>query len=678
MTEHTRSDADLVAAWLGGDKAAFAAIYDRHADGLYGFAMSRLRNRADAADVVQETFVRAANSLPQLRDRSRLRPWLYAIARNRVIDARRRPMSYVDAEEFAEMPADQPELADVAARSELAELVWLAADGLTPRDRELLGLHLRHGLDGADLADVVGVTPANLYVSMNRLKERMAKAVGALLIARHGSKDCPELSTLLTGWDGTFSLDVRSRVTRHVEGCAECTTRRAALITTASFSAGALAVPFIAPKHIRAAMLDSLESGVQPIVSPRDRGVDDTGRGQWRRDGFPAVRRNGRRTATRLAAAVAAACVVLLAAAGLFVNADRGGRRVLAPPAPTPAVVAVPLATTVAVDIAPLTSTSTTESTTEPAADVASSVVSTDPELTDATSTSFGPVTLDAVGAMHPPATSSTSLLQPSATVPALATPPVSSSPPSPQSSLPAPPESPVPNVAPPTQTAVPTTDSTVAAPTVTVGTTATTPPAPPGHIVLIANPIIFDLSQVTAMAQLRNDGGQSAGWSATAGLAGFSVSPSNGSIAPGETVAVQISVNRAVLPEGTPRTDVVVTSPGGGGSVSVEARVERAPTIGPLNRTPPVVRNSNSCGPTLVNLSITASDESGIASVEVVWSSDGSFATRTALTPNGSGAYLAVIGSFSKIGTNNFTAHVLDTRGNAATASASVVVIAC
>ena len=89
-------------------------------------------------------------------------------------------------------------------------------------------------------------------------------------------------------------------------------------------------------------------------------------------------------------------------------------------------------------------------------------------------------------------------------------------------------------------------------------------------------------------------------------------------------------------------------------------------------------MRNSNSCGPTLVNVSITASDESGIASVVVVWSSDGSFAQQTALAPNGAGAWLGVIGSFSKLGTNNFTAHVLDTRGNAATASASVVVVAC
>ena len=672
MTEQTRSDAELVDAWLDGERDAFAAIYDRYADGLYGFAMSRLRNRAEAADVVQETFARAASYLAQLRDRSRLRAWLYAIARNRVIDARRRPMSYVDAEEFAEMPADQPELADVAARSELAELVWIAADGLTPRDRELLGLHLRHGLEGADLADVVGVSPANLYVSMNRLKERMAKAVGALLIARHGSKDCAELAVVLAGWDGTFSLDVRSRVTRHVESCAECTTRRAALITTASFSAGALAIPFALPVEVRATILDHLESGVRPLVSHRGRGLDDRRRDRWRRDGFPAVRRGAKRTATTVAA-TAAACVALLVAAALFVNADRGGRRVLSPPASAPTIVAAPHVTSqVPADVVatlPPSTTSVEEPTTASAVVVETIVDSVlDPAL--ATSTSFGPITLDAVGAVHSPNPSPTSPLLPGATTPGVAT--ATTTP----ASAPAPPASTVPNIAPPTSSAAP--DTTAAATTVAVGTIAPPPPPPPGKIVVIANPIIFGLSTVTAPVGLRNDGGQAVGWSAAVGLVGFSVAPSSGSLAPGETLDIQVSVDRASLPEGTPRTDLIVTSPGGGGSVSVEARVERAPTIGPLNRTPPVVRNSNSCGPTLVSLSITASDESGIASVEVVWSSDGSFAQRTALAPNGSGAYLGSIGSFSKLGTNNFTAHVLDTRGNASTASASVVVIAC
>jgi RNA polymerase sigma factor (sigma-70 family) len=677
------ADSELIGAWLGGDKDAFAEIYDRYSDGLYAFAMSRLRNRAEAADVVQETFVRAAANLAQLRDRSRLRPWLYAIARNGVIDVTRRPMSYVDAEEFAEMPADQPELADAVARSELAELVWLAAEGLTPRDREMLGLHLRHGLDGADLADVVGVSPANLYVAMGRLKERMAKAVGALLIARHGSKDCAELAMVLGDWDGTFSLDVRSKVTRHVERCSDCTKRRAALITATSLSAGSFAIPLIAPAHVRGLTLDHLdhmEPGVVSLDGGRGAGPRQPS-GQWRADGFPSAR-HGRSRGIKVA--VTAACVVgALVAVVTLASRDQEQRESLSPDSVVAAATGTAAVPSAASAVPPLTTGTTLSatavattlvppsidpSTIDPAATLATTIV-------DATSTSIGPtatITPEVAEGIHPSSTSPTIPVVPGSSV--VAGPGVPTT--FPPSSSPAPPAGTTPDVAPPTQTTAP--DSTVVDPVVTATTTPAPPPPAPGRIVVIGGPFDFGLVDVSRTASLRNDGGQIVNWSASPGLAGFSVSPSGGSLGPGEVLDIQISVQRASLPEGSQRTDVIITSPGGGGSISVAARVERAPVIGSFVRTPPVVRTSGSCGPTLVNLSLTASDESGIASVEVVWSSDGSFAQRTTLTPSGSGNYVAVIGSFSNLGTNSFTAHVLDTRGNASTAAASVTVIAC
>ena len=81
MATDTRPDAELVTAWVAGDQSAFAAVYDRYADALFAFALARLRDRAAAADAVQDTFLRAARRVEQLRDRTRLRAWLYAIGR---------------------------------------------------------------------------------------------------------------------------------------------------------------------------------------------------------------------------------------------------------------------------------------------------------------------------------------------------------------------------------------------------------------------------------------------------------------------------------------------------------------------------------------------------------------------------------------------------------------------
>lgn len=73
---------ELVAGLRAGDQLCLAGIYDRYADRLYDFCAGMLRDRDDAADAVQDTFLLVNSRIGQLRDPERLRPWLYAIARS--------------------------------------------------------------------------------------------------------------------------------------------------------------------------------------------------------------------------------------------------------------------------------------------------------------------------------------------------------------------------------------------------------------------------------------------------------------------------------------------------------------------------------------------------------------------------------------------------------------------
>src|SRR5215467_14465474 len=75
-------DREIVAAIVAGDPAGLAAAYDSYAAALHAYCRSLLAEPADAADAVQDTFVLAAAKLDGLRDPDRLRPWLYAVARN--------------------------------------------------------------------------------------------------------------------------------------------------------------------------------------------------------------------------------------------------------------------------------------------------------------------------------------------------------------------------------------------------------------------------------------------------------------------------------------------------------------------------------------------------------------------------------------------------------------------
>src|ERR1700745_2996481 len=90
---------DVVPDGLGGDPdAAIRQLYSHYAKALHGYVDQFCPDRASADDIVQETFIRAWHHLPQLSADDRpVRPWLFPVARNLLIDANRaaqaRPMT---------------------------------------------------------------------------------------------------------------------------------------------------------------------------------------------------------------------------------------------------------------------------------------------------------------------------------------------------------------------------------------------------------------------------------------------------------------------------------------------------------------------------------------------------------------------------------------------------------
>jgi RNA polymerase sigma factor (sigma-70 family) len=252
----TASDGELVTAVRAGDRAAFAAVYDRYGGKLYDFAYATTRHREDAADAVADTFVRFAERLGQLRDPDRLRPWLYAITRHeclRRLNGRGR-MLFDGEERLAEMADDSGTPESSAEREALRDLVWAAAAGLADRDRAMLDLHLRQGLDGAELGEAMGMSAAHAYVQLNRLRGQVERSLGALLVARTGREECPDLDALLVDWDGTLTPIIRKRVARHVESCETCGARKRRMVSPLALLA---AVPFVlAPAALRDRVLE--------------------------------------------------------------------------------------------------------------------------------------------------------------------------------------------------------------------------------------------------------------------------------------------------------------------------------------------------------------------------------------------------------------------------------------
>jgi len=318
ITDHTGSndpyptDAQLVAATLGGDRQALGHIYDRYSDRIYTMCVHMLGDRDEAADVCSEVFVVAFGRLDQLRDPARLRPWMYAICRHEVFrrTKRRGRVRLVDEVSDMDRAAEYNDFDGVDAvdaeanQAGLALVVREAAAGLDDRDRLVLELHLQ-GVEGDDLAAALGTSTSTSYQHVHRMRERLERSIGALLVARQGRSDCDELDRLLSSWDGRFSVLWRKRVARHVDGCDICERRRAGVPAALFGTAGASPL-LVTPTSVRDRVLATAVVGGGPGGSgPR----------RWRGDGFPPHPDRSRRPG---GFAVAAALVLVLVIAGVW------------------------------------------------------------------------------------------------------------------------------------------------------------------------------------------------------------------------------------------------------------------------------------------------------------------------------------------------------------------------
>src|SRR5215469_96215 len=267
-------DREVVASIVAGDPAGLAEAYDKYASVLYSYSKTFLREPADAADVVHDTFVIAAGNLDRLRDPERLRPWLYAVTRNLCLH-RLRAEKAVAAEwadiDFAPEGSEDTDIGGDAERAELRALMRAAGGGLNTGERDIVELRLWQGLDAAEAAAVLGITRGHAHSLLSRGRDQLTASVGALLVARTGREDCAGLDRLLSGWDGQMTVLLRKRLSRHIEHCDICSDRRRrelrpALLTlwpAATLAGAALAEHVIhagAPEALRAQVLSAAAS----------------------------------------------------------------------------------------------------------------------------------------------------------------------------------------------------------------------------------------------------------------------------------------------------------------------------------------------------------------------------------------------------------------------------------
>jgi RNA polymerase sigma factor (sigma-70 family) len=275
MDTAAQDDAALVEALRRGERAGLEGMYRRYADRLYTYARALLREPEAAADAVHDAFLTAGQRIDQLREPERLRPWLYAIVRTQCLRQLRERSRALPLEDAGEPVADTADPAAAVHAEQVRDLVHTAAAALNPGDREVVHLAIRHGLSSADIGAALGVPANHAHARMSRARSQLEGALGALLVARTGAGDCPDLAVLIEGWQGRLTPILRKRVSRHIEGCVVCGLLRreqldpAALLSAYTAPAFLVAADMVSPRSAEAPTTEDLaEPTPDPMPNP--------------------------------------------------------------------------------------------------------------------------------------------------------------------------------------------------------------------------------------------------------------------------------------------------------------------------------------------------------------------------------------------------------------------------
>ena len=192
---------ELLERLRAGDRAAFATLVTRHGGSLLRLAMSFVRDRSIAEELVQDTWVSALDHLDGFEGRASLRTWLFHIvankARTRIVrEGRSVPFSALGKQDEGDDPAVSPDRFDergqwkdppglwseenperLAHGAETREAIERAIAALPETQRAVITLRDVEGLETEEICNLLGVTVSNQRVLLHRARAKVRQTL---------------------------------------------------------------------------------------------------------------------------------------------------------------------------------------------------------------------------------------------------------------------------------------------------------------------------------------------------------------------------------------------------------------------------------------------------------------------------------------------------------------------
>jgi RNA polymerase sigma-70 factor, ECF subfamily len=176
----TESEWKLILSCRAGSAAAFEPLVRRYEGRALLVARGLLGDGDEAADAVQDAFVRAYRGLHRLREGSGFGPWFNVLLRNHCLDLLRSPRrgstgwtaERLDAEAWSE-----PTGTSAMEREQLSSAVHRALSAISPEHRQVLVLKEMEGLSYAEIAEATGVAAGTVASRLHHARAALKKVL---------------------------------------------------------------------------------------------------------------------------------------------------------------------------------------------------------------------------------------------------------------------------------------------------------------------------------------------------------------------------------------------------------------------------------------------------------------------------------------------------------------------
>lgn len=165
----TRELDGQIAAIARGDKSALAALYQDVCSGVYSYALSVLKNRHDAEDILQDTFLEIWRSAKSYKSMGKPMAWVITVARSLCLMKLRERRRYSDASAEDVLVL----VPDSGISPEDSVLIRTCIEGLQDDEREIVIMHAVSGLRHREIAEILGLPLSTVLSKYQRTIKKL-------------------------------------------------------------------------------------------------------------------------------------------------------------------------------------------------------------------------------------------------------------------------------------------------------------------------------------------------------------------------------------------------------------------------------------------------------------------------------------------------------------------------